>query len=149
MPRAAMTLHDILQLAIESEVRSAAFYRHLQGNAVRTEAAELLGRLALEEERHEALLRALLNAVPDDPVDPDVVEQARSAHAVFVTLHAASSWAEVRTLAVERERRAERLYRHLATRCEPGEQQDLYLLLAEEEEAHGDLLSTLEAPDAT
>jgi len=73
-----LTGADVIDLAVQTEIRGEKFYREAMGQADRADARSLFGYLAQEEVRHKQVFQGLSPSIVVTEIDPttwdDVVE---------------------------------------------------------------------------
>jgi rubrerythrin len=135
-----MTIRELLDIAIQHEVGSQELYRHLKGIVTDASTITLLDDLIREEEAHEAILRGIIDAklysLAKAVENPDIIEEIRSSHSVYVTIDANSTIEDIVLLALKRELRARSLFERLAENSHDEEQRQLFTKLAAEEASH-------------
>ncbi|MBL0176267.1 MAG: ferritin family protein [Ignavibacteria bacterium] len=150
-----MTIGDLLNVAIQHELKSQILYKHLSTVVSDASARDFLLELVEEERSHERRLHALKASGEIDtaqPLDtPDVADEIARGHAVYVTLDEHSSMDDIVQLAIRREQRAAQLFQRLAASSTTPAIRALFLQLAEEESGHEQqvisLFSSDPAPD--
>jgi len=141
-------MRSVLDDAIALEERARTAYREARERVDDPSAKRMLELLAQEEEKHAAALAALREGVAgtlrESSLLADVkglVEGAiRSGQAV---ISQDASLRDVLTAATETERATERFYSERARRTSDASVQELFHLLAEREEGHYLLVSSL------
>jgi rubrerythrin len=68
---------DVIDAAVQTEVRGEAFYRQAAAQADKPEAAALFRYLADEEKRHKQLFAGLEGAIVTTDIDPTTWEEAQ------------------------------------------------------------------------
>jgi rubrerythrin len=148
-----MTIGDLLNVAIQHELKSQILYRHLSTIVNEPAARAFLLDLVEEECGHERRLHALKASGDIDttiPLDtPTVADEIARGHAVYVTIDEQSSIPDIVRLAVSREQRAAQLFHRLAANSPAPAIRALFLHLAEEESGHEQQVLRLFASDPT
>lgn len=135
-----MTLGEILDSAIRSEIKSQHLYRHLASVVEDRSGALLMQSLAGEELGHEMRLRRLRSEGAVD-IDleihhPLIGDEVGRSHAVYVTIDEAASVEDLLELAARREERARLLYERLSALMPESEAAGFFSQLALDERAH-------------
>lgn len=91
---------DIVDLAVQTEVRGERFYRQAADAADRPEARELFVYLANEEVRHKQVFEGLASAITVTEVDPTTWEEAMAYIEATVDREFFDPEAPIRTVAV-------------------------------------------------
>jgi rubrerythrin len=141
-------MRSVLDDAIALEERARTAYREARERVSDPGAKRILELLAAEEEKHAAALASLREGmsgtVPDSSLLADVkglVEGAIRSGQVVVSKDA--SLRDVLSVAMETERATERFYSERARRTSDVGVQELFHALAEREEGHYLLVSSL------
>ena len=67
---------DVIDLAVQTEVRGEAFYREAAQKADEADAVELFNHLVVEETKHRATFEGLSSAIVVTEIDPTSWEEA-------------------------------------------------------------------------
>ena len=140
-PGSYVTINEYLQLAVEFEIDSAAFYRDLQKTVEDENALTLLKLLEQQEIAHERMLRGY--EITDDP---DYILQFPPSLQLSMPLQTSDNpgFDEMLALAIEREQRAAEIYEKTAALVS-GAFRDLLEGLGHFEREHEERLKSLKS----
>jgi rubrerythrin len=130
------TVDEILDYAIGQEEEAAAFYASLAERAERAGMKDVLMDFSREEQRHKDRLLAVKHGESELAPEQQVVDLKISDYLVDVQVGEDISYQDALIVAMKRERAAYRLYSDMAERVSPGELQEVFLGLANEEAKH-------------
>ncbi|MBF0179549.1 MAG: ferritin family protein [Magnetococcales bacterium] len=138
------SFEEIIQFAINHEEEEAAFYREMAARSRTADQRDIMVAHAREEEEHKRRLEAILamGRLPSGGKrrfpDPDL----KLADYLVAEERADGSigYEEALLLAAKREKKAQRLYRELASQVTEEEARTALLFLAEQEGKHANAL---------
>jgi rubrerythrin len=138
------SIEDILDFAIENEVKAAEFYQSAARNEETRGFRALLTDFAEEERRHERLLRAFKadrTCLPGYRFER-IRSLKRSDYLVDTPYRPGMNYVQIIRVAMKREEKSNRLYEELALSTDNIEQASFLMRLAQEELRHKKALET-------
>ncbi len=134
------TLDGLLEIAIEHEISSQAFYREALSKTSDRQVQHFLNELVKEEEEHERLLKSVKEMEIYDgtvPVDPDLVSNAAESHTVQIReIPENPQMEDILKIALQRETRAYNIFTQMAKVTSNEDLKELFHNLAAEERGH-------------
>ncbi|CCO08614.1 ferritin-like domain-containing protein [Desulforamulus hydrothermalis] len=136
-----LTINDILDVAIKSEESSCQFYKEMAGRAKNPASANILAKLAQDEQEHLDYLLWLKSGEPiNEEVYFDGLEEAGS-------LDPAMTPKEVLAVAIQRENAAAQMYRQMAEIFKAqADKHFIFERMARDEEHHAEAIAKIEIP---
>ena len=126
---------EVMDFAINEEVKAVKFYRMLADYVEKPEMAEVLSGLALQESEHKSKLEAV--KAGRITLDEQVVGDLGIAdHVKDVKPYAKMNYVDLLVIGMKKEEAARKLYTDLATVAQNQEIRDIFLKLAKEEAEH-------------
>ena len=126
---------EVMDFAINEEVKAVKFYRMLADYVEKPEMAEVLSGLALQESEHKSKLEAV--KAGRITLDEQVVGDLGIAdHVKDVKPYAKMNYVDLLVIGMKKEEEARKLYTDLATVAQNQEIRDIFLKLAKEEAEH-------------
>ncbi len=132
------SIDDIVQYAIDKEVEAAGFYTEASKNIELDGAKKVLEGYALEELKHEKILKDLKanKARISEYKFEKIQDIKRSDFLVELEYSPDMNYVELMRLAMKREEKASVLYSKLAEATDSTEHADFFRMLAQEELKH-------------
>jgi rubrerythrin len=126
---------EVMDFAINEEVKAVKFYRMLADYVEKPEMAEVLSGLALQESEHKSKLEAV--KAGRITLDEQVVGDLGIAdHVKDVKPYAKMNYVDLLVIGMKKEEEARKLYTDLAIVAQNQEIRDIFLKLAKEEAEH-------------
>ena len=130
------SVDDVLDFAVENEIRAQDFYTELAGQMERPAMKAAFLEFAAEERKHEELLRRVKDGHQLDAAAEQVANLRISDYLVDADTTPAMSYQEALILAIKREQAAMILYSDLAASTADRQLRKLFEGLAQEEAKH-------------
>ena len=130
------SVDDVLDFAINNEIRANKFYLELADRMDRPAMKEAFLEFAEEEKKHEQMLLRIKEGHKLDAAADKVKDLQIGDYLVDAETSPTMSYQEALILAIKREKSAMMLYTDLAARTDDGQLQRLFSSLAQEEAKH-------------
>lgn len=130
------SVDDVLDFAIENEIRAQNFYTDLAARMERPAMSSVFEEFAKEEVKHEKLLRDVKAGHKLDSVEEKVKDLKIADYLVDASPSAEMTYQDALILAMKREKAAYTLYHDLTTKLEDEQLIKLFTMLANEEAKH-------------
>jgi len=129
-------IEEILDFAIDNEIRAAEFYEKLSGQAKSKSMRETFEKFSKEERGHEARLKKIKAEGVFDAKKDDILDMKMSDYLVKSNTKGKMTYQDALILAMKREKAAYKLYKRLAKSAPTKELKIIFTKLAAEEANH-------------
>ena len=129
-------IEEILEFAIDNEVRAAEFYEKLSGQAKSKSMRETFEKFSKEERGHEARLKKIKLEGEFKARKEDILDMKMSDYLVKSNTKGKMTYQDALILAMKREKAAYKLYKRLAKSAPTKELKIIFTKLAAEEANH-------------
>ena len=129
-------IEEILDFAIDNEIRAAEFYEKLSGQAKSKSMRETFEKFSKEERGHEARLKKIKDEGVFDAKKDDILDMKMSDYLVKSNTKGKMTYQDALILAMKREKAAYKLYKRLAKSAPTKELKIIFTKLAVEEANH-------------
>ncbi len=129
-------IEEILDFAIDNEIRAAEFYEKLSGQAKSKSMRETFEKFSKEERGHEARLKKIKDEGVFDAKKDDILDMKMSDYLVKSNTKGKMTYQDALILAMKREKAAYKLYKRLAKSAPTKELKIIFTKLAAEEANH-------------
>lgn len=129
-------IEEILDFAIDNEIRAAEFYEKLSGQAKSKSMRETFEKFSKEERGHEARLKKIKVERVFDVKKDDILDMKMSDYLVKSNTKGKMTYQDALILAMKREKAAYKLYKRLAKSAPTKELKIIFTKLAAEEANH-------------
>jgi len=129
-------IEEILDFAIDNEIRAAEFYEKLSGQAKSKSMKETFEKFSKEERGHEARLKKIKTEGEFKARKEDILDMKMSDYLVKSNTKGKMTYQDALILAMKREKAAYKLYKRLAKSAPTKELKIIFTKLAAEEANH-------------
>ena len=129
-------IEEILEFAIDNEIRAAEFYEKLSGQAKSKSMRETFEKFSKEERGHEARLKKIKTDGVFKAQKEDILDMKMSDYLVKSNTKGKMTYQDALILAMKREKAAYKLYKRLAKSAPTKELKIIFTKLAAEEANH-------------
>ena len=130
------SIDEILEFAIENEIRAAEFYEKLSGQAKTKSMKETFEKFSKEERGHEARLKKIKQEGKFKATNKDIIDMKMSDYLVKSNAKGKMSYQDALILAMKREKAAYKLYKKLEKAAPTSDLRKIFKKLANEEANH-------------
>jgi len=129
-------IEEILDFAIDNEIRAAEFYEKLSDQAKSKSMRETFEKFSKEERGHEARLKKIKSEGEFKASKEDILDMKMSDYLVKSNTKGKMTYQDALILAMKREKAAYKLYKRLAKSAPTKELKIIFTKLAGEEANH-------------
>jgi rubrerythrin len=130
------SIDEILEFAIENEIRAAKFYEELSDQAKTKSMKETFEKFSKEERGHEARLKKIKQEGKFKSSNKDIIDMKMSDYLVKSNVKGKMTYQDALILAMKREKAAYKLYKRLEKAAPTPELRKIFKKLANEEANH-------------
>ncbi|MEN8186592.1 MAG: ferritin family protein [Bacteroidota bacterium] len=130
------SINEILDFAIDNEIRAAEFYENLAEQAKTKSMKETFKKFSNEERGHEARLKKVKSEGKFEAKKEEIIDMKMSDYLVKGKTKGKMTYQDALILAMKREKAAYRLYNRLAKSAPTKELKIIFKKLAVEEANH-------------
>ena len=130
------SIDEILEFAIENEIRAAKFYEELSDQAKTKSMKETFEKFSKEERGHEARLKKIKQEGKFKSSNKDIIDMKMSDYLVKSNVKGKMTYQDALILAMKREKAAYKWYKRLEKAAPTPELRKIFKKLANEEANH-------------